>query len=224
MNDFNELLGKTIEVEISGGSFHIGVLVDSGLDIIVIYDGRTQSFLYIPVVHIQRLKEIVIEEYYFEGPPSEKPIELETQSISFRKILNNAKGRFVQVYVTGNKSIHGYLTSILNDYFVFHSPAYKTMFISMQHVKWLIPYPENATPYNLSKESIPLIPAAAPLARTFEEQMKKLENQMVILDGGDHPEKIGLLQKVRNNKMTIVTAERETVYRNLEHIKTIQLP
>ncbi|MED3561316.1 DUF2642 domain-containing protein [Bacillus xiapuensis] len=224
MNDFNELLGKTIEIEISGGSFHIGVLVDSGLDILVIYNGIAHSFLYIPVVHIQRLKEVSIEEDYYESPPTEKPIEIDAQSISYRKILNNAKGRFVQVYVTGNKSIHGYLTSIMNDYFVFHSPAYKTMFISMQHVKWLIPYPENATPYNLSKENIPLVPASAPLARTFEEQLKKLENQMVILDGGDHPEKIGLLQKVRNNKLTIVTAERETVYRNLEHTKTIQLP
>ena len=59
---------------------------------------------------------------------------------------------------------------------------------------------------------------------TFEEQLKKLENQIVILDGGDNPEKIGLLQKVSNNKAILITADGETVYRNLDHIKTIQLP
>ena len=40
--DFVDLIGKKIEVEISGGSFHKGILLDSGLDIIVIYDGKTK--------------------------------------------------------------------------------------------------------------------------------------------------------------------------------------
>ena len=223
LTDFVDLVGKKIEVEISGGSYHKGILIDSGLDIIVLYEGRTNSFFYIPFVHIQRLKEITIqEEDTFNTPPSEKPIE--TDSISFRKILTIAKGMFLQVYVTGNKSIHGYLTSIMNDYFVFHSPAYKSMFISMHHVKWLIPYPPNTTPYSLDNQNLPLKPVSTPLARSFEEQLKKLENQLIIIDGGDNPEKIGLLQMVRNNKMALVNAEGETLYRNLEHIKTIQLP
>ncbi len=221
--DFLELIGKNIEVEISGGSFHKGILIDSGLDIVVLYEGRTNSFLYIPFVHIQRLKEINIQEGDTSyDPPSEKPIQSET--ISYRKILMNAKGMFVKVYVTGNKSIHGYLTSIMNDYFVFHSPAYKTMFISMNHVKWLIPYPPHTTPYSLDDQKLQLTPPPSSLARSFDEQLKKLENQLVILDGGDNSEKIGLIQKVRNNKATLITAEGETVYRNLEHIKTIQLP
>jgi hypothetical protein len=221
--DFIDLKNKNVEVEISGGSYHKGILLDAGLDIIVIYEGRTHSFLYISFVHIQRLKEIRIqEEDTLYNQPSEKPIE--TEAISFRKILTIAKGLFVQVYVTGNKSIHGYLTSIMNDYFVFHSPAYKTMFISMNHVKWLIPYPPNTTPYSIDNQNLPLQPVSIPLARSFEEQLKKLENQLIIIDGGDNSEKIGLLQKVRNNKMILITADGETVYRNLEHIKTIQLP
>jgi hypothetical protein len=221
--DFSDLKGKNIEIEISGGSFHKGILIDSGLDIVVMYEGRTHSFLYIPFVHIQRLKEVkIMEDETSYDPPSEKPFE--TEAISYRKILMSAKGLFVKVYVTGNKSIHGYLTSIMNDYFVFHSPAYKTMFISMNHVKWLIPYPPNTTPYSLDNQHLHLNPPPASLARTFEEQLKKLENQLVILDGGDNPEKIGLIQKVRNNKAILITADGETVYRNLEHIKTIQLP
>jgi hypothetical protein len=221
--EFIDLIGKTIEVEISRDIFLKGTLLDSGLDIIVMYDDKNQHFLYIPFVHVQKLKETILgEEDSSYQPPSERPIE--TDPISFRKALMIAKGLFVQVYVTGNKSIHGYLTSIMNDYFVFHSPVYKTMFIAMKHVKWLIPYPPNATPYSLNNENLPLQPVSTPLARSFDEQLKKFENQLVIIDGGEKTEQIGLLQKVRNNKVILITAERETVYRNIEHIKTIQLP
>lgn len=220
--DFTDLFGKNIEVELSGGIFHNGILIDSGLDIIVLYKGATNTFYYIPFVHIQRFKESNNENDTSYDPPSEKPISSEV--ISYRKVLTIAKGLFVQVYVTGNKAIHGYLTSIMNDYFVFHSPVYKTIFVSMNHVKWLIPYPPNTTPYSLTNENLPLNPVTAPLARSFEEQLKKLENQLVIMDCGDNPEKIGLLQKVRNNKAVLVTAEGEIIIRNIEHIKTIQLP
>jgi hypothetical protein len=221
--EFIDLIGKTIEVEISGNIFLKGTLLDSGLDIIVMYDVKNKNFLYIPFVHVQKLKETILDEEDFSyQPPSERPIE--TDSISFRKALMIAKGLFVQVYVTGNKSIHGYLTGIMNDYFVFHSPVYKTMFIAMKHVKWLIPYPPNVTPYSLNNEHLPLRPVSTPLARSFDEQLKKFENQLVIIDGGENTEKIGLLQRVRNKKAILITAERETVYRNIEHIKTIQLP
>lgn len=224
MKVFSQLIGKNIEIEISGGNFYTGILVDSGLDIVVLYLGKNQTFLYIPVVHIQRIKEAKQDESsIMYTPPSERPLETESQSISFRGILTIARGRFVEVYVTGNKSIHGYLTSIMNNHFVFYSPVYKTVFISMDHVKWLIPYPEQATPYSINNQTLPAAPAPIPLARSFEDQCKKLENQLVVIDGGDSSEKIGLLQKVSNYQLIIITAEREIVYRNLEHVKTIHI-
>ncbi|WP_047153449.1 hypothetical protein [Aneurinibacillus tyrosinisolvens] len=224
MSDFAHLIGKNVDVEISGKNYCNGILVDAGLDIIVVYNNIASSFYYIPVVHIQRLKETRIEETLGFGPPPEKPIESDSHSISFRKILTNAKGQFVQIYVTGNKSIHGYLTSIMNDYFVFYSPVYKTLFISMDHVKWLIPYEQDATPYSLSNQHLPVNPISVPLARTFEEQCKKLENQIIVIDGGNNSEKIGLLHKVDNNRLSLITAERETVYWSLQHVKTVHLP
>jgi hypothetical protein len=224
MSDFAHLIGKNVDVEISGKNYCNGILVDAGLDIIVVYDNTASSFYYIPVVHIQRLKETRIEETFGFGPPPEKPIESDSHSISFRKILTNAKGQFVQIYVTGNKSIHGYLTSIMNDYFVFYSPVYKTLFISMDHVKWLIPYEQDATPYSLSNQHLPVNPISVPLARTFEEQCKKLENQIIVIDGGNNSEKIGLLHKVDNNRLSLITAEREMVYWSLQHVKTVHLP
>src|SRR5690349_9847405 len=105
-NDLIDLKGKKIEVEISGCSFHRGILIDSGVDIIVLYNGKNNYFYYIPFVHIQRLKEIGIQEDALYDPPLKKPIE--TEALSFRKIVTIAKGLFVQVYVTENKSFHGY--------------------------------------------------------------------------------------------------------------------
>jgi hypothetical protein len=163
MKDYKDLIGKNIEIEISGGNLITGILIDEGLDIVVVYNGRKQQFYYIPSVHIQRLKEVGFEEETFYTPPEEAPLDMETQSISFRKVLLNAKGRFVQLYVTGNKSIHGYLTSIMNDYFIFYSPVYKTMIVSMNHVKWLIPYPDDVAPYTISNESFLLTLQPFPL-------------------------------------------------------------
>ncbi|MEK5443678.1 hypothetical protein [Fredinandcohnia sp. FSL W7-1320] len=113
--DFVDLIGKKIEVEISGGIFLKGVLLDSGLDIIVIHDNKNQSFLYVPFNHVQRLKEISFEEEDFlNSSPIENPIE--TDVISFRKALTVAKGMFVQNYWSGKKAIHGLMGSIMNDY------------------------------------------------------------------------------------------------------------
>ncbi|MEH6946759.1 DUF2642 domain-containing protein [Bacillus sp. JJ634] len=222
MNHFHHLIGKTINVEISGKIEIFGQLVDAGLDILVLYNGQ---YFYIPIVHVQRVKLDTqnILELATDFQP-EQPITTNSESISFRKILTNAKGTFVQIYIEGNKTIHGYLTSIMNDYFVFYSPAYKVMFISMNHLKWLIPYSKNSAPYSLNNEFLPVNPTSITLARSFSEQCKKLKNNIVILDGGDHPEKIGLLQKVQDQQLTLVTAEEEIVYWNCQHLKTLHLP
>ncbi len=197
-HDLVDLIGKGLEIEISGSKLWKGILVDAGQDILVIFHSEKNEFLYIPFLHVQRIRELnEIEIESFLEPPSEKPIELE--SVSFRKILMNAKGVFVQIYVTGNKAIHGYL-------------------------KWLIPYPHNTTPYSLTNQNHYFTPQIATLSRSFDEQLKKFIGKLIILDGGHNKDKIGLLQYVRNNKIALITAESNTMYWNLTHIKTVQFP
>ena len=53
---------------------------------------------------------------------------------------------------------------------------------------------------------------------------KKFIGKLIILDGGHNKDKIGLLQDVRNNKIALITAESNTMYWNLTHIKTVQFP
>jgi hypothetical protein len=222
MNNLKSLVGKQVKLDISGKTTIQGLLVDLGLDIIVIYNGK--EYLYIPHLHIQNIKLDLEPSTELEGTIPEIPLNDEEQMISYRKTLMNAKGRFVEIYVTGNKSIHGYITNILNDYFVFYSPVYKTMFISLNHLKWLTPYRTNITPYTLGNEVLPVKPTNISLQRSLEEQLKKMEGNLVVFDLGDHPMKIGLMKQVQNNIVELVTAIGESVYWKVIHLKTIHFP
>jgi hypothetical protein len=221
MAGIKELVNQEVQIEISGKTYFNGLLIDSGLDIIVLFDGA--KFLYIPLLHIHNIKksELPEEIKLTEQDPS---IIDKGEKISYRKILTNAKGRFVEIYVTGNKSIHGYITSILNDYFVFYSPVYKTMFISLHHLKWLTPYSTNLTPYTLNNEALPVQPTSLPLARSFEEQLKKFEGKLVVFDTGDNRDKIGLIKTVNNNIIELINANGETIFWKLHHLKSVHLP
>jgi hypothetical protein len=223
MSALHQFINKQVEVEISGNDYSItGKLVDMGLDLLVLF--HEQRFYYIPLVHVQNLKAISQSDADEVVNLPEEPIDYQMSSLSYRRILNHAKGRFVEIYVTGNKSIHGYLTSIMNDYFLFYSPVYKAMFISMNHLKWLIPYRPDLTPYSLSNQFLPANPVNIALSRTFEEQCKKLVGNLVIFDLGDNPNKIGFLQKADNQIMELVNANGDKVCWNLHHLKTVYIP
>ncbi|WP_409343500.1 DUF2642 domain-containing protein [Paenibacillus sp. MBLB4367] len=220
MNGIRNFLGKHIDVNISGKGVITGLLIDLGSDIMVIHDGF--HYLYIPLVHIQSVKLSTTDLTISELP--EQPIENHAEPISYRKMLVNAKGLFLEIYTSGGHSIHGYLTGIMNDYFVFYSPVYHTVFISMNHLKYLIPYQQDMTPYSLNQEYFPVKPSNITLARTFEQQIKKLEGKFVVLDMDEHPRKIGLLKSFEDLQLELVTANGETFYWNMHHIKTVHLP
>jgi len=223
MWNLSDLLGKFVYIEISGKTSCKGVLVDVGTDIVVLYSD--ERYFYIPLVHVQHIKVDTDSSapMGLESLPA-TPFDSVHDQISYRKIIDNARGRFVEIYVSGNKTIHGYITSLMNDYFLFYSPSYKTMYVSLQHVKWIIPYHLNITPYLLSNQHFPMNPSTIPLSRTFEQQCKKLEGQLVVFDLGDQPNKIGHLLKVEQNKIELITALGQKMYWNLQHLKTVHTP
>jgi hypothetical protein len=218
--DFKKGLNEQIELKISGGIYQKGILIDYEADLFVIYDGS--RFIYIPMYHVHNI--------HFEknsndivSNPDNMPISEEMDSISFRKMLTHAKGLFTEITVLKNKSVYGYITNVLTDYIVFYSPVYKSMYISIQHIKSLIPYNNNETPYALAGGDLPVHHSKLPLARTFEEQVKKLTGKVVIFDLGEEEKKVGQLKSINQNIITVITARREEVYCNSRHIKTIHL-
>lgn len=214
------LLNNTIDIEISSEKKHTGVLIDFGPDILVIYNGN--EYLYFPILHIQNIKANTNIEEKVEIP-TDSSLESE-QDISYRKTLQRARGQFVEIYVSGTLSLHGYVTTVLNNYFVFYSPVFKTMYIPMHHLKWLIPYSSDKTPYSIDRALLPVNPSVIPFTRSFEEQLTKLLGEIVIFDLGINPNKIGLLNKIENNLIELVVSDGRSIYWNIQHITTVHSP
>ena len=133
--------------------------------------------------------------------------------------MNNACGIFVELYLTGNHTVHGYIQKVQGDYIVFDSPAFKTLYIPIAHLKWLIPY-LNQTPYQI-KTGQQLISSDESFAQTFEEQMKKMLGKIVLFDLGKDSEKIGILNRVENILVELVTGNGKTIYLNMAHLKSM---
>lgn len=220
----NQFLDTDVEVVISGNTRFVGTLIDIGQDIFVIFDGS--NYLYIPLLHLHQMNKAINTNT--EKPilidPEDPMMEAENNSFSYRNTLNKVKGKFIEIYVTGDRSIHGYVTSVLNDYIVFFSPVFKTLFISMHHLKWFTPYSTEQTPYTLDNSQLPVVPSSVSLVRNFEEQIKKYVGQLVIFDMGEVPEKVGLLKDVSNNIIELINASGESIIWKLNHLKTMHLP
>lgn len=215
-------IGKFIRMEISGNKILRGMLIDIGSDLWVLFNGI--DYLYIPTIHIQNwqyLKQDEIEEITFNDEPT--PIYNHNEEISLRKTLTAAKGIFTEIFVTSNQSLHGYIISIMNNYFVFYSPIYKTMFISLNHLKWLIPYTNNQRPYGLSNANLPVNPSNLTFARSFEVQLEKLIGELIVFNIGENENVIGKLQSIKNNFIELISAKEDPIYLNLQHIKSVHM-
>ena len=214
VSNLNQYSGETIEIELTSKKVINGKLIEYGSDILVVFNG--QKFFYIPFLHIVSIKKCESNDTNFIAA-EQSPIKNEDERMSLTKTLNHAKGIFVEIYVTGNQTIYGYITSIQDDYFVFYSPAYKTICISTAHLKWLIPY-LNQAPYDL-KEGPVII--SLDVADTFEEQIKKLEGEVVFFDLGKDPYKIGLIKNVNLKIIELVYGDGQIIHLNLTHIKSV---
>ncbi|SFL54202.1 hypothetical protein SAMN03159341_10763 [Paenibacillus sp. 1_12] len=224
MTFLRSLVGKPIELEISGQIHRLGILIDYSPEIIVLFDGT--NYLYMPFGHIRNIRLALkslpqSSEYTYQRADT---ILDGDDELSYRKILNESMGMLLQVYISNNQSVYGYITKVLKDYVVFQSSVYKTLFIPMFHIKWLIPYPENKAPYTLKNEVLPIAPSQFRLAGTFEEHLKSLEGKMVVFDLGTSTDKIGLLKTIQNQMAEIITADQKVLYWNIHHIKMACFP
>ncbi|MFP3423019.1 DUF2642 domain-containing protein, partial [Bacillus sp. SIMBA_161] len=80
------------------------------------------------------------------------------------------------------------------------------------------PYSDEQTPYTLNSSELPVVPANVPLVRNFEEQLKRYVGKLIILDLGDIPNKVGLLQDVSDNILELTNADGDTVFWKLNHL------
>jgi hypothetical protein len=221
MSDLLKLIGKQIFVEISGRELFTGILIDVGKDILVLFDG--DRYLYQPLVNIHRIGLLTNDDNQV-SQPDETSFSIQMNELTLMDVLNNAKGGYTEIYVTGKLPFQGYIVSIQQDYFTFYSPVQKMMSVSLNHLKWLTPYPKNILPFTMSNLNLPIISASDTLENTFEKQLNKMVGSLVIFDGGNDSMKIGWLKQVKNKIVELTIANGETLFHNLDHLKTVHLP
>lgn len=216
MDTLRSYLNQNVGVEISGNRILSGKLLDVGSDIIVLFNGK--DYVYVSFMHIQHfwLNEDDFEVYEENGS---KPFNTTT---TVRSVLSNAKGLFLEIHVTGKQSIHGCVTGVQSDYIIFYSPIFKTMYIPLHHLKWLIPYQSSKTPYALDSKLLHVTPPTnIAIARSFEVQLQKLIGKLVVFDLGLSEHRIGLLKKIESKFIHLVSAKGEIILVNLQHVKSV---
>lgn len=216
MNSLRSYTGKIIEVELSSKKNITGKLIEVGSDIIVLFNGK--YFVYLPIQHIHRVRKGESTDTDFtSNDPS--PILKDDDQLSLRKIVNNASGIFVEILLSGNHVVYGYIKHVQEDYVVLDSPAYKTMILPMAHLNCLIPY-LNQTPYQINAGKQP-VPSEGSFAQTFKEQLKVFNGRVVIFDLGKDPQKVGLLTKVGDSLVELVTGNGQILHLNIAHLKSL---
>ncbi|MCZ2259997.1 DUF2642 domain-containing protein [Sporosarcina sp. G11-34] len=215
------LVKQVVQIEVSGKKIITGTLIDLGSDMIVLFTGK--EFVYIPLNHVQSFKVDSDIEDEIEDPTEFPSFTTEDDkgNLSFGEVLTQAKDKFVEIYVTGGQSLHGCITSVMNNYFVFQSPIYKTMYITIEHLKWLIPYTKNEKPYGMDNHCVLLQKADKLLASNFAAHVESLKSELVVFNMGGDKSHIGKINNVDANIVEIQTARATSNYLNLDHIKTV---
>ena len=211
-----------VKIEITGNKVQKGSIIDSSKDLLVIFNG--DDFIYIPFEHI--LTIVVDEDKDNEIPnPSEPPSIISTddnKDLTLKTVLTQAKERFVEIYISGSQSLHGYISEIKNDYFIFHSPIYKTVFIAIDHLKWLIPYATDERPYQLEIEQLRMEKLVDNLPTTFYSLISNMKGKLIIFNLDEKNKHIGKLNDVKGKLIELQPAKSSLQYVNLVHIKTVQ--
>lgn len=222
MNLATTWLGKTIEFELSGCKLPIqGEVIDAGEDIIVLYSN--QRYIYVPLHHLQTMHFINSEKDSHSIDVAAPDPEMDHNKISYRKVLMNARAKFSEISI-GGRTLHGYITSIMNDYFIFYSPLHQSVYVSIHHLKYIIPSPSESRPFAMDHQHFPIQPSSLSLARTLDQQLQKMVGKLVILNLRYKPEQTGLLKSINDKLLEVIDAEGSTRIMHTSHIQTLHLP
>ncbi|HWI48799.1 MAG TPA: DUF2642 domain-containing protein [Rummeliibacillus sp.] len=217
LQNFDKEIAK---IEISGGKFLKGSIIDISNEIVVLFNGT--DYLYIPIDHIQNLKVNNDNEDQIDEPAEPPSINKDKEELTLTQVLTQAQGMYIEIYVTGKLPLNGYISNIMDDFIVFQSPIYKSQYIAIKHLKWLIPYSSNKRPYELAEKTFDILPYNEPLSNTLESQVEKMKNKLVVINNGEETHCIGKLNNVVGKIVEIKTARSTSAYINMDHFKTIQ--
>ncbi|SDM46972.1 hypothetical protein SAMN05518871_101305 [Psychrobacillus sp. OK028] len=213
------LVKELVQIEVSGKKILKGVLIDLGTDLMVIFNGT--DYLYIPIHHVHSFRAIQKNEFEKIVPTesSSNQFERYSEDLTLKTALHQATGKYSEIYLIDDQPLHGCITQVMADYFEFYSPVYKTMYISTNHLKWLIPYVSNEGPYRLDSTYVkPLV--QAPLENTFNAQIEKFKFKMGVFNIGGSKSHVGKIINVEKQIVELEKAREIKNFLNINHLKT----
>ena len=216
-------VGKSVELSIKNVERPLrGQLLQWGTDLLVLYQSSTSRFYYVPLVGViqlrltQELDEAALLNI-------EQPLVTAGEQATYRKALMGARGKYAELKISENQSLYGYLSGIMNDYFVFCSPTYPIILIPLVHLKYMSPIPADRVPYNLTLEQFPLRPVSIGMARTFSQQLLKWSGEFVKLEIDEGTISFGLLAQVDNQQITLQDAYGQPVIISIHSIRSVSI-
>lgn len=222
MSKLAQYVGAVISLEVAGGRYLKGEVIDFGPDIMVIFDSVNRYYYYLPLAHVK----------YFRLSPREdggtdyreKLADNATGSLSLCDVLDKAKDILLELFVTGNHPVYGYISDVLSNYVLFNSPVYKTMAINIDHIKWLALTEKHQTFYSKGRPDLNVEHTlTAVAASTFEQQLHKMTGRIVVFDMGTEPNKIGLVIDSSGDFIELISANEETHLLKTNHIKMFHI-
>lgn len=216
-------VNEVIHLEIAGNQVISGRLIDVEPEVIVLFNGA--DFVYVALDHVQKFKGKQKDDTEIEIPDN-FPIMVNEQVIettSLRETLLQAKDKFTEIYVCGSRSVHGVVTKVMKDYVVFESPVYKTMFLSLDHIKWLIPFKQDEEIFGEDTTSFLVKSANEQLQDTLKEQFESWTNRIVVVNTEGPKSQIGKVIAVEPRMIELQGVKNQSIYANLQHIKTVHL-
>ncbi|KGR78322.1 hypothetical protein [Ureibacillus manganicus] len=219
-NKFEPEIKEIVEVILAGDVLVKGKIIDQSSEILVLYTGK--EYLYISFEHIQNISTAQqVEDIQSPITKPEYFTDDALKELSLSDVLTQAIGMYTEVNVMNRQPLHGVIVNVMKDYFVFHSPIYKTMYISTKHLKWIIPHTEEIHPYGLTKEQFYSITPNHKLADQFDLLIKSKINKLVVINLGFKGNHTGLIKNLLGKMVEVQTGENSHVFLNIEHIKVI---
>lgn len=222
-NLFQQNDKELVMVNLVGDQFFKGKIIDSSSHMIILFNG--ENFIYIPFRHVKDIKNEEAETENKIVKPADFPSIISNSlnvNLTLEGALHKARGMYTEISVVSKKPLYGTVGEVLNDYFVFYSPIYKTMYIPIIHLKWLIPYIHGEEPYGLSKNNYKMSISDRQYKQYFSMQFAELIGRLVVINVGDKVPDIGKVETIHNNIVELRTA-KENLYINMDHIQTIHV-
>ncbi|ASS68935.2 MULTISPECIES: hypothetical protein [unclassified Paenibacillus] len=214
---------RFVTVILEGGGRLEGLLCEMGEDMLSMFILPSRRYGYIPLVQVKELSLSPVPAP--EGSPiaEDHPYRTPSERMTYRKILLASKGSFSEIKLSSNRQLHGYLAGVMNDFLIFCAPMNGAVLVPLGSLRCLSPYPSGLAPYHLTPEQFPLRPLSLGLARSFSQQLAKLQGEFIVAGRGELPDLSGVLASIDGQLVTLTDASGSSVCLHFSAIEALHL-